>query len=970
MKKFGKGKKDVSKGDLAEGNPRERVFDAGWRFFRGDAKGAEREAFDDHDWRRLDLPHDWSVEDLPDSQDVPIPCLSPVKGMWRLAFGDNPAWKEPGFVDIFWKEVELPCKWKEHGTLLENIHGWLRRRVPVPPDAAGRDMILDLGLIGDADETYVNGVLVGSSGSFPEGVKDFASAANAPRYYKIPGSLTASKDVVIAIRIFDKTGDGGVHALNLPPETPWKRIGPFDPFESEGGKNTGHFVGGIGWYRKTFAVPESDEGRVMRIVFDGSYMDTSVWVNGHFVGRHPYGYTPFSYDITPFLKTPGEGNVIAVRVCNLGANSRWYSGSGLYRHVKLMVTEPVHVALWGIAVSTLEVDKNSAKVKAAVTVENAGAVAVDLTAVIRIVSPGGVTVVESRKPCAVEAKADGKSTVVMDVPSPELWELGSPRLYRAEVALLKDGKTVDAASAEFGIRTVSVSPEKGFMLNGRTVKLKGGCVHHDNGPLGAVSVGRAEERRLETLKAAGYNAVRCSHNPPSTVFLEACDRLGVLVIDEAFDQWLQAKTPMDYHRFFNEWWRVDLEAMVRRDFNHPSVVIWSIGNEISEQYTPENYRTGWMLADHVRALDSSRPVTQASWVIPEIEEIKFKYLDIIGYNYCLPKYRRDHAFNPRGVYVATESFPNQSFEYWQAVEEMPWLAGDFVWTAWDYYGESGCGRVNLSGRPNTRGEWPWHVANCGDFDICGFPKPQSLCRQVIWGVSKIAMLVRQPLPEGVKEDVNLWGWSLEEPSWTWKGHEGEAMRVRVFADGELVKLFLNGKELDSKPVGKSSKRIAEFSVPYAPGELRAEVHAAGKKTADTVLRTAGVPARLRLAADRLSISASPDDLAYVTAEVVDAEGTLVPDKAVRVEFDLSGDGEIAAVGNGSPVEVDSMRQPRRGTWQGRCLAILRAKRAPGKITLTAKSAGLEGAKVEIQVATGVLPAKHAKHAKLVKALAD
>lgn len=926
---------------------REISFDGGWSFFHGDPSGAEREKFDDSKWRKLRLPHDWSIEDLPDSDDVEIPCLSPVQGKWKLNFGDDPSWKDAGFVDIFWKDVDLPSVFSEYSVSQENIYAWLRRSIAVPDECRGRDIVLDMGVIADCDETYVNGELVGKTGDFPN--KEFCHYAlpNSPRFYKIPAKLTSTKNMTIAVRIFAKNAKGGIHSLNIPSETPLMRTGPFDFFKSEGGKHTGHFVGGIGWYRKSFTISGNENDKIVSIVFDGIYMDSDVWLNGRHIGTHHYGYTSFALNLTPYLKPEGQTNIIAVRVRNEGLNSRWYSGSGIYRHVKLMITEPIHVALWGVSVSTMEIKEKSADIKISVAIENQTAMDKKLKVAIRILSPSGACVAEMEKACLSTAGSKSKIPCGMEIPDPELWEPGNASMYCVDVTLLKDGKIIDKVSEKFGVRTVAVSAAKGFMLNGKTIKLKGGCVHHDNGLLGSVSVERAEVRRLEILKAAGYNAVRCSHNPPSSVFLDACDKLGILVIDEAFDHWLEAKTPMDYHRFFNKNWPTDLDAMLLRDFNHPSVVMWSIGNEIPSQYTPENYRTAWMLADHVRAIDSSRPVTQASWIIPDIEEKKFPYLDVIGYNYCLAKYERDFKDNPQGVYVASESYPRESFEYWQAVENTSALIGDFIWTAWDYFGESGCGNVNLNGRPDTRGEWPWHIANCGDFDICGFPKPQSFYRRVLWDASKVEMLVHQPLPAGVTEEVNRWGWRLEEPSWTWHGHEGRNMDVRVFSKGDRVDILLNGVKLDSKEAGKAHKYISEFSVPYEAGELKAEVFLADVKIAETVLKTAAAATHIGLSAEKSQMSNSSDDLVYVKIELLDPENILVPE-ARKVKFNVSGAGELAAAGNGNPLEVASMRKNCCNTWKGSCLVILRQLRT-GDMILKASSDSLEDAELKITV---------------------
>jgi beta-galactosidase len=471
-----------------------------------------------------------------------------------------------------------------------------------------------------------------------------------------------------------------------------------------------------------------------------------------------------------------------------------------------------------------------------------------------------------------------------------------------------------------------------------------------------MAIDRAEERRVELLKASGFNAIRTSHNPPSSAFLEACDRLGMLVLVEAFDQWIESKSgnAEDYHRFFREWHEHDIASMVRRDRNHPSVIMWSIGNEIPEQFrAPE---TAKKLRDAILVHDATRPVTQAictdfaevsrNW--DERSDPAFLHLDVAGYNYMPEKYEPDHARRPERVMYGSESFPKDSLRYWTLVEEHPYVIGDFVWTAMDYLGESGIGHTRLSNQPdNFLMPWPWYNAWCGDLDICGFKKPQSYYRDVVWRRSLIEMFVHEPIPSGLTEVVSQWGWPNESHSWNWSGHEGQPLQVNVYSRCERVRLELNGKLLGEKAVSEATSLKAAFEAPYQPGELRAMGLVGGKVVAETKLNTTGPPQRLKLSVDRSEIRADHSDLAYVTVEVVDAHGRRVPDAESLVEFEAQGVGELAAQGSGAPNDAASFRSANRRTFQGRCLAILRPTGTPGEISLRAESPGLEAAAVTI-----------------------
>ena len=928
---------------------RDRSFDSGWRFLRADAAGAEAPGFDDSHWRTLDVPHDWSIEDLPPSQ-ISVPELPVVTGQWRFQKGDDASWKTPGFDDNSWQSVTLPDTWEHHSNYTEdNVYGWFRRRIEIPTECKGKDFVLLLGKIDDVDETFLNGERIGGMGSFPP---DYHTAYDAARRYRVPAALVRGDGSdVLAVRVFDGSGNGGIYEAGVKSI----RVGPFDLGQSEGGASTGHVVGGTGWYRKHFTLAAADKGKRVVVRFDGVYMNADFWINGQLLGNHPYGYTSFEFDLTPYLKPAGEENIIAVRVRNEGKNSRWYSGSGIFRHTWLTVTDSIRVPTWGVFVTTPEVSKDKAVVKIATEVRNDGGVEADLVVRARVLNSKGKTVETSESKLHLVGNETRTVEQLVEVRSPKLWSPDSPELYSAEIQIVAAGKMLDTTSTRFGIRKIEVDAENGFRLNGQMLKLKGGCMHHDNGPLGSATIDRAEERRVELMKANGFNAIRTSHNPPSPAFLDACDRLGILVIDEAFDCWNEGKNGQDYHLYFKDWSERDIASMVRRDRNHPSVVIWSIGNEIPDQFRAE--ATAKMLREAVLSHDSTRPITQAicsdwgnvlrNW--DRLSDIAFRHLDIGGYNYLPDKYETDHARNPQRVMMATESYPKDFFDYWSLVEKHPYIIGDFVWTAMDYFGESGIGHSTPSNEQDSfLMPWPWHDAWCGDIDVCGFKKPQSYYRDVVWRRSQIEMMVHTPLPDGVHDNVSGWGWPDETRRWTWPGDEGKSLQVAVYSHCDAVRLELNGKVIGEKQVSAATKLTAKFDVSYQPGELRAVGLINGKAVASASLRTAGEPREIRLIADRSTIRADRNDLSYVTVEVVDQNGNVVPTAAIPIRFTISGAGELAATGSSAPNDDSSFHAPLRKTYQGRALAILRPVGDAGKITLTAEADGLKAATIEVR----------------------
>jgi beta-galactosidase len=705
----------------------------------------------------------------------------------------------------------------------------------------------------------------------------------------------------------------------------------------------GFFPAGLGWYQRRLSVPGEGRDAFVLVEFEGVYMNAEVWLDEHFLGRHPYGYTPFAFDLSPHLGDGGE-HVLRVLVENAAQpNSRWYSGSGIYRHVWLWVGEPVHVPPHGVVVTT----DGDSTVHVRTTIANDAQSDQEVTLQTRVVPPRGRTADSVELVETVPAGVRRDCEQELTVPRPALWSLDHPQLYRVETEVRVGKRVVDSVTTAFGIRSVEIDAAAGLRLNGELIKLRGGCVHHDNGPLGAASFDRAEERKVALLKANGFNAVRCAHNPPAPAFLDACDRLGLLVIDEAFDCWRNGKNVGDYHVSFDDWWRRDLESMVERDRNHPSVIMWSIGNEVVERGLPEGARLARELADHVRTLDPSRPVTagvnggHGSWSWAQLDEL-FETLDVCGYNYAAREYRPDGERVPSRVIYGSESMACDALEHWQAVQKLDHVVGDFVWTALDYLGESGIGRVHFDGEhASHQGAYPWHQANCGDLDLCGFKRPQSFYRDVVWGRGE-PLYVAVHAPADREPTVTRWGWPDARPSWTWPGCDGRPLRVDVYAACETVELFLDGESFGT---AHPERLVATFEVPYRPGALRA----VGSDGAELALRTAGAPARLRLTPDRDTVPRGQRDLVFVTVEVLDRDGLVHPNADQVVMFALEGPGTVKAVGSGDPESDEPYVGDRRRAHRGRCLVVLDSTGERGDIRLRAEADGLAAAETTVRV---------------------
>ncbi|MEO6633817.1 MAG: glycoside hydrolase family 2 TIM barrel-domain containing protein, partial [Mucilaginibacter sp.] len=630
-------------------------------------------------------------------------------------------------------------------------------------------------------------------------------------------------------------------------------------------------------------------------------------------------------------------------------------GSGIYRHVWVTVTDAVHIAKWGVSITTPDVSSKKATVQIKTLIKNETGLSQSILLSTRLRDANSKDAGYNRINVEVAANSEKEVTQKIIVATPSLWTPETPRLYNAQIRIIKINNIADETEASFGIRSLKFSAENGFQLNGKAVKLNGGCAHHDNGCLGAAAFDRAEERKVELLKQAGFNAVRTSHNVPSEAFLNACDRLGLLVIDESFDGWRTGKNKYDYSVYFDRWWKTDLTSMVKRDLNHPSVIMWSIGNEIIERKEPQAVATAKMLAGFIHELDPTRPVTSAMTTWDKDWNIFDPLMaahDVCGYNYQLFRAAADHVRVPSRIIVQTESYPRDAFANWQLVQKNKYIIGDFVWTAIDYLGESGIGRYYYPGE--TAGEhwehdfYPFHGAYCGDVDLTGWRKPISHYRSLLYNDNeKIYMAVKEPNPPSGEIKETLWSvWPTWE-SWTWPEYAGKNIQVEIYSKYPKVRLYLNNKLIGEKLTTEEHGYKAEFAVVYSPGVLKAVGVDDGKEVESTILKTSGDAAKIQLTADRKEIAANGQDLSYVTIEIADKDGVFQPNAANRLDFKIEGPGTIAGVANADMKDTDPYAGNTRKAWHGRALVVIRSTHSTGDIKLTVSSPGLSAAKFNI-----------------------
>lgn len=735
--------------------------------------------------------------------------------------------------------------------------------------------------------------------------------------------------------------DSAWRKLTLPHD--WSIELPFDR-EAAPGNDGGYLPGGTGWYRKTFDIKNPTPGKQYELYVGGAYMASEVWINGHKAAANKYGYSSYFADLTPYIKA--GSNTIAVKVDNsMQKNCRWYSGSGLFRDVVLVERGPVHISDRGTFITTPTLD--TAEIE--VSVDNGTDTPRNLTVTTTIAGK------KVSKDVVVPAKASRcKVAQKLEIPGVKAWSPDSPNLCKAEIELSENGRELDRRNQKMGFRTIEWSAADGLRLNGKSIILNGGCVHHDNGILGAAAYRDAERRRVRQLKEAGFNAVRTSRNIPSEAFLDACDEVGLLVIDEAFDGWRDKKNDHDYHELFDSQWRDDIDAMVLRDRNHPSVFCWSIGNEVIERKKIEVVTTAHKLAARCRELDPGRPVTSAlaawdkDW---EIYDPLAAEHDIVGYNYMIHKSEGDHQRVPSRVMMQTESYPRDAWPNYRKVADNPYIIGDFVWTAMDYIGESGIGRHyykgDVPGEHYHRPLYPWHASYCGDIDLTGLRKPISHYRSMLWNPEGEHLYIAVREPDGYAGEVQTtqWGTWPTYASWNWPGHEGKLIDVDVYSHYPRVRLSIDGKTVGEEA---TEKMTASFRLPYRPGTLKAEgLDASGKVMESKTLATTGAPYAIRLTADTTAMPADGESLAFVTIEVVDRDGNVVPLADNGLSVQVSGPAELKALGNADIKDNDPYFDNTHRVWHGRALAVIRNTGKKGAVSLKVSSPGIKDKTIHI-----------------------
>ncbi len=746
-------------------------------------------------------------------------------------------------------------------------------------------------------------------------------------------------------------------------------------------QNVGAYAsGGVGWYRKSFDLKGISSSSNVSIEFGGVYMNSEVWINGNYLGKRPYGYISFNYDLTPYLNFRGE-NVLAVRVDNTQQPSaRWYTGSGIYRHVWLIATNKLHIARHGVFASTKTVDTDSAVIEISTTIENDNKKDQSFNLKNELYSPDGKLVAQFETTANIEGQGNQEIIQNLSVTTPDLWSPNKPNLYKLSTLISHNNKIVDIVETNVGIRHFSFSADSGFTLNGESMKFQGVNNHSDLGALGAAINNRVLQRRLEILKEMGCNAIRTAHNPPCDELLNMCDSMGFMVMDEAFDEWLESwpfngvkepegKVKYGYHLLFNEWAEKDLTELIKRDRNHPSIILWSVGNEIPDACFEVGTERLKRLMEVVREHDSTRPITCGITHMHLANETGFaSALDVTGYNGgggSAFMYEKDHetyperkliasevphSFQTRGVYrtqswyrglnplggimevpnlTEKEVFPDVSKYYsssydnamvrigardsWRRTRDFPYMAGEFRWTGFDYLGESMFG-------------WPAKLWNFGIIDMCGFPKDTYYFYQSQWTEKPMVHIL---------------------PHWNWVGKEGTKIPVVAYSNCESVELFLNGKSLGEKEMGDAMDLV--WQVPYEPGTLIAKGKNKGETVCEKEIATAGEPAKIEMLADRETIGACRHDVVHLEINILDEQNRFVPDASNKIYFKIEGDASILGIDNGDPINQASFVGNEINTFNGKCLLIVKSNGNPGEIKVTAESEGLGNAVALVQI---------------------
>jgi len=713
----------------------------------------------------------------------------------------------------------------------------------------------------------------------------------------------------------------------------WSIEGPYDQ-NNPTGRGGGYLPAGIGWYRKNFTLNEADAKRKISIEFDGVMANSEVWINGFHLGKRPYGYSSFSYDLSGHLNFgKGKTNILAVRVDNsLQPASRFYTGAGIYRHVRLVSADDVHFDHWGVFVTTSQVSTSSAKVFVRFKIVNESTVAGKIHTKTTIFDPSGKEVIASANP-GIQTVPTGKSIELNSdtilVTNPQLWNLEQPNLYRAVIQIISNGKIIDTQTTTFGIRNSKFEAATGYWLNGKNIKIKGVCLHHDGGAVGAAVPLAVWERRFKLLKEVGVNAIRTSHNPMAPEFLDLCDQMGFLVMDENFDTWNAAKNHAEkgYNLYFTDWWEKDTHDMVVRDRNHPSIIIYSVGNEIHDNLDDSaGFHKYKMQQDLIHQLDPTRPVTMALFR-PNVSKVYSngfaEMMDIVGQNYRENELIAAHEAHPDWKVIGTED--THSVSQWLALRDKPYMSGQFLWVGFDYLGEE---------------DWPNVTYSQGLYDRTGNFTHFGLQRQSWWSDKPIVHIVRK------SDNAGAGTWVAD---WTPTDFDTyNKAKVEIYSNCDEVELFLNGKSLGTKPK-PADDSPRDWDVTFEKGTIKAVGKNNGKEVASEEFKSAGNPAKIVLSADKNSLANDWNDVVYVTAKIVDKDGIVCPNAQLPVQFSITANGEISAVDNGNIASHEPYQATKRQTFNGTCIALIKAKASSGKVTVKAASSGLAGGSVSINL---------------------
>lgn len=771
--------------------------------------------------------------------------------------------------------------------------------------------------------------------------------------------------------------------------------------EEPNGSGNGFFREESYVYTKTFSMNADDKDKNVYLEFEGVYQNAFVYVNNSFAGKCPYGYSNFYVDITKYLNY-NEPNALKVVVKNGVPSGRWYTGGGIYRDVNLMIADRLHLAPDSVQLAAIEVEDDQAIIRAKSTIAYTGIGIREITLCTELMDTDGNVVAADEMPVTVEEHSEQTYQQKMYVLNPNRWDAENPYLYTYRTYIKENDSVIDEETGTFGIRKLQLDTKHGLRVNGKVVKLRGGCIHHDNGIIGTAEFTHSAEARVKKLKETGFNAIRSAHYPMSRKLLEACDKYGMYVMDEYSDVWVSTKVEFDYSTQMTEWWEHDIENLVKKDYNHPCVIMYSIGNEIPEAGNKFDVQWGKKIADKLRSLDDTRYTTNslnlllaimndlpklmaqnadaqaaantekdqpqeinsmmnnlgammAQFMASDFAAEKVKeacaQVDITGYNYAAARYEIDGKLFPNRILVGSETNPPDLDKNWELVEKLPYVIGDFDWTAWDYIGETGIGKINYTDQQSMGfyAPYPCKIAYCGDINILGNRRPISYWRELIWGLRKAPYIAVQ-LPQHYGEPQSTTQWSMSDAvrSWNWNGYEGKPVKVEVYAAADEVELLINGQSVERKKVGETKKYITIFDTTYHAGKVEVIAYSDGKECGRDEILTASDEVVIAAKADRTQIPADGSDIAYIDICMQDASGILNPNADKAVSISLDGPGEIMGYGSADPESEENYYDTVAKAYEGKLRVAVRGTGETGKIVVTLSADGLESVKVDVE----------------------